>query len=285
MNSDHEILGFVHFCTGQGGLERVEIETPWSTAEIYLHGAHVTAFRKMDEPPLLFLSSSSEFAPGKAIRGGIPVIFPWFGPRDDGPAHGFARVSGWAVAATDIIGDGAVEIRLVLPPVPDFHVELTITVSQTLDLELRVTNTSDREISFENCFHTYLEIADIHQTTLAGLQGAARFDKITGRNTHESPAEITITAETDRIYADSSPSLAVSDPGHNRRIRVAKSGSVSTVVWNPWIAKSKAMPDFGDDEYLRMLCVESGNVADGRVTLPPGGKSILRQTLSSEPLA
>jgi glucose-6-phosphate 1-epimerase len=111
----HEIPGRVEVVNGRGGLPLVKISTPWSSAEIYLHGAHVAGFQKTGEPPLLFLSARSCFAADKPIRGGVPVIFPWFGPRAGEPAHGFARTLTWELVKTAAGPDGTTTIRLRLP--------------------------------------------------------------------------------------------------------------------------------------------------------------------------
>src|SRR6266403_98079 len=136
----NESLGRVAFLDGRGELPMLEISTPWSTAEIYLHGAQVTHFQKRDEPPLLFLSQCSRFAPNEAIRGGIPVILPWFGPREGMAAHGFARVKAWDLKEVVHAPDGSVSLRFKLPEYPEasafpaFDAEYVVTVSRSLNL-------------------------------------------------------------------------------------------------------------------------------------------------------
>ncbi len=205
--TDLEITGVVTFAEGNDGLPKILIETPWSSAEIYPHGAHVTGFQKNGEDPLLFLSKSSEFLSAKPIRGGVPIIFPWFGPREGLPAHGFARTVAWQLTDRSVRPDGSVDLYFRMPA-----------------------------IGF---------------------------------------------SEVDRIYSDTTATVEIVDPGLNRTIRVEKSGSQSTVVWNPWIGKSQTMADFGDDEYLQMVCVESGNVGANKITLPPGGLAVLKVVVSS----
>jgi len=284
----HEIPRRVEIANGNGGLPLVKINTPWSTAEIYLHGAHVTGFQKNDEPPLLFMSDKSLFAPDKAIRGGVPVCFPWFGPREGLPAHGFARVTAWELVATAGLPDGAVRLAFQLPEKAGganaFHgdVEFVVTVGDTLTLELRVTNTSPEPLSFEECLHTYFLVGDINAVAINGLKGVTYLDK-TDRNARklESGDAIKIISETDRVYLDTTGAVEILDVSLRRTIRVEKSGSASTVVWNPWVAKSRAMPDFGDEEFRRMVCVESGNVGQNNLTLAPGKASVLKVVLSS----
>ena len=287
-----EALGRVTFLDGQGEMPMLEISTAWSTAEIYLHGAHVTQFKKKDEPPLLFVSQCSRFAEGQPIRGGIPVIFPWFGAREGLGQHGFARVKAWELKEFAPAPDGSVSVRLRLPDCPEaaafpaFTADYIVTVSQSLTLQLVITNQSrDAEFTFENCLHTYFDVGDATAIAISGLKGISYLDKVAGfmEKTETSDA-LRIASEVDRVYLNTSGTVEILDPRLGRKILVEKQGSASTVVWNPWIAKSRQMPDFGDEEYERMICVESGNVASNSITLPPGGTSTLTVKLSSETL-
>jgi D-hexose-6-phosphate mutarotase len=287
-----EVIGRVTFLDGQGELPMLEISTAWSTVEIYLHGAHVTQFKKRDEPPLLFLSQCSRFVEGQPIRGGIPVIFPWFGAREGLAQHGFARVKAWDLKEFVPAPDGSVSVRLRLPAGPEaagfpaFTADYIVTVNQSLTLQLVITNQSrDAEFSFENCLHTYFEVADVTAISLGGLKGLSYLDKVAGfvEKTETSDA-LRISSEVDRIYQNTTGTVEILDPRLGRKIRVEKQGSASTVVWNPWIAKAQQMSDFGDEEYERMVCVESGNVASNSISLPPGGSSTLTVKLSSETL-
>ena len=177
-----EIPGRVVIVNGHGGLPLVKITTPWSVAEIYLHGAHVSGFQKNGEPPLIFMSAKSFFAPGKPIRGGVPICFPWFGNRDGEPSHGFVRSAAWQLVKTSAAPDGTVTARFALPEIPgreawkSLRAEFVVTVGDTLAMELIATNESRREtLEVENCLHTYFHVADIGAVTLTGLE-AAPFD-------------------------------------------------------------------------------------------------------------
>lgn len=287
-----EIPGRVTFQEGQGDLPTVEVRTPWSEAEIYPHGAHVTHFQKLTEPPLLFLSKMSRFEAGAPIRGGVPVVFPWFGPRAGQPAHGFARLEDWELKEITLSADGSSRLHFRLPDgleagdLPPFTVDYTVTVGEQLILHLAVTNrTPDRELSFEDCLHTYFAVGDITAVEITGLRGASYLDTLDhlARKVDADDA-IRIAAEVDRVYVDTSATVEIVDKAFRRRIRVAKEGSRSTVVWNPWSAKAQRLPDFGNDEYLQMVCVESGNVGPNQITLAPGQTSTLQVTLSTAPL-
>lgn len=279
------IPGHVTIAEGTNGLPKVLIETSGSSAEIYLHGAHVTHFQITGEAPLIFLSEASEFHPEKAIRGGIPMIFPWFGPREGFPAHGFARTAAWNLTETSVLADGSVRLSFHLPNIDGYGIKYGVTVGRSLSLEWIVTNTSDQQRTFETCLHTYFQISNIHDISITGLQDAAYHDKVAGTDSLETTAALRFESEVDRVYSDTTSTVEIHDPGFKRTIRVEKSGSNSTVVWNPWIEKSKRMADFGDDEYLQMVCVESGNVAANHITLPPGGRTAMTVEVSSEKLA
>jgi D-hexose-6-phosphate mutarotase len=288
--TEPQVLGRVAFADGRGDLPMLEVSTPWSNAEIYLHGAHVTHFKKNEEPPLLFLSQCSRFAEGQPIRGGIPIVFPWFGPREGLAQHGFARVKEWELKEFAPAADGRVSVRFRLPECPDsfgyppFTADYVVTVSQNLSLQLIVRNESkDKEFLFENCLHTYFAVSDITAVSVAGLAGASYLDKVASfLEKTETRDAIRIGSEVDRVYLNTTGSVEILDPRIGRRIRIEKKGSASTVLWNPWIAKAQQMADFGNDEYEQMLCIESGNVAQNSITLPPGGTSTLEVTLSSE---
>lgn len=284
--------GRVTFLDGQNELAALEISTAWSRAEIYLHGAHVTQFERKDEPPLLFMSQFSRFEAGQPIRGGIPVIFPWFGPREGMGQHGFARIKDWELKEFAPAPDGSVSVRFRLPDGPEasayppFSVEYVVTVNEALRLELIVKNLSpDRELVCEDCLHTYFEVGDATAISITGLKGASYLDKTDNSTRKTETADvIRIGSEVDRTYLDTSGPVEILDPVLQRKIRVEKSGSQSTVVWNPWIARAQQISDFGNEEYLRMVCVESGNVASNALKLPPGGSANLSVKLSSEKL-
>lgn len=283
--------GRVTFLDGQNELPMLEITTAWSSAEVYMHGAHMTRFRKEGEPPLLFMSLCSRFQEGQPIRGGIPVIFPWFGMREGLGQHGFARLKAWDLKEVAPQADGSVCLRFRFPECPEcaafppFTADYSITVSESLRLQLNVTNRSDEPLTFEECLHTYFEVSDITAVTIKGLQGVEYLDKAANfvRKTESEPG-IRIAFEVDRTYLNTTGRVEIIDPRLGRKIIIEKENSRSTVVWNPWIAKAQQMLDFGNDEYQRMICVESGNVGENQITLEPGQTSSLIVKLSSEVL-
>jgi len=281
----HDIPSRLTVFTGNGDLPAIRILTETSEAEIYPHGAHVTAFQKKGGAPLLFMSGSSDFLAGKPIRGGVPVIFPWFGGREGHPAHGTARITDWDLAESSLLTDQSVRLRFQLPCAEPADVAFIVTVGESLTMELVVTNTGTTDFTFESCLHTYFQVGDIHGIEVIGLKGARYTDSLTATPRVEESESIRFSSETDRIYQDTSATVEILDPALGRSIVVRKSGSKSTVVWNPWIDKSIRMPDFGDDEWPHMVCVESGNVKENATTLAPGESSTLKVEIDSAPLA
>jgi len=288
-----EIPGRIAVTAGNGGLRKVNVTTPFSTAEIYLHGAHVTGFQKNGGPPLIFLSAKSHFAPGKAIRGGVPVILPWFGNRDGEPSHGFARNTEWELVKTSEKSDGSVRLHFNLPENifekngwPPAEVDFTVTVHEKLTMELTVTNRLRENFTFENCLHTYFHVGDIGAVSVTGLQGASYVDNAGdghGALKTDGEAVLRISRETNRLYQDTTGLVEIRDESLKRIIRVEKSGSHSTVVWNPWTTQ-KLPDDFDPAEHKHMVCVESGNIKRNKISLAPGKTSALKVVLSSAPL-
>jgi len=276
---------------GRGGLDCLFVDTEACTGEIHLHGAHVTGWQPRGSAPVVWMSGRSAFEPGKPIRGGIPICFPWFGPHPSDPAqppHGFARLSAWTL---DRVGrdDGpqgdAVAVTLSLrtdagqPHAWPHRCLLTFkaTFGRELALELAVSNVGDTPCIVQEALHTYFSVGDIRQVAVEGLAGATFVDKMRGGERFvQDAAPIRFAGETDRVYLGAAGATTIVDAALRRRIEIAKTGSRSTVVWNPWIAKARAMPDFGDDEWPSMVCVETANVLDDALTLPPGGEHRLQ---------
>ncbi|MCM3660519.1 D-hexose-6-phosphate mutarotase [Georgenia satyanarayanai] len=274
---------------GEGGLPVLRVATALATGEVYLHGAHVTAWTPAGADPVLWVSNASRFVPGEAIRGGVPICFPWFGAgREPGlapPPHGFARLAPWRLVAAEEDDGGAVTLTLELTDadvadVPAaqawphaFTATYTVTFGRELTLALTVENTGEGEISYEEALHTYLAVADARTTTVQGLDGATYLDKAPGGAPDHvtQRGDVAFTAETDRVYG-STGTVVVVDESAGRRIGIDKDGSANTVVWNPWVDKAAAMPDYGDDEWPSMVCVETANALDAAISLAPGAR-------------
>jgi glucose-6-phosphate 1-epimerase len=283
LRSRFSIPGVVSIDRDPHGLAVVTALARGATAQVYLHGAHVRYYKPRGAVPVLFMSEKSNFAEGTAIRGGVPIIFPWFGPHPTDstkPAHGWARTRSWTLEGVTHESD-AVTVQFSLAA-DGFALDYGVVVGPELRMELGICNAGAAPVTFEEALHTYLLVADVRQVTVEGLSGRQYLDKVDGMKRKTQSGPITITGETDRVYLDTPDTVAVHDPAGGRRITVAKEGSASTVVWNPWVEKSKKMPDFGDDEWPRMLCVETANVAENAVTLEPGRRHVMRAAVRVE---
>jgi D-hexose-6-phosphate mutarotase len=277
---------------GRNGLPRVQIATAEATGEVYLHGAHVTAWQPAGATPVIWVSRDSLFAADKAIRGGVPICFPWFAAHAteaSAPMHGFARLAAWQLADAVAAG-GAVHLSFVLTDSEAsrrsawphrFRAEFRVSVGARLGMALDVSNPGPAAFSYEAALHTYFAVGDIRRVTVTGLSGTDYLDKVDGFARKRQPdAPIAFTGETDRIYLDTEATTVIHDPALRRRVEVAKSGSQSTIVWNPWSERARALADFGDDQWPEMLCIETANVRERAVTLEAGSHHSMKASIS-----
>jgi glucose-6-phosphate 1-epimerase len=279
--SRYTIPGIVSLRLGAGDLPYLAITTNRAEAHVYLHGAHVTHYQPRDAShPVLWMSGKSYFEPGKPIRGGVPLVFPWFGPRATDknlPAHGFARTQSWTLVGADH-SEGIATVTLALSANDatrklwphEFDLRYTATVRDALELSLQVRNTSDVPFTFEEALHTYLNVGDVRRIELDGLSGRPFIDKMDHATRKTQSGPIRFEDETDRVYVETRDDVTVRDELLRRSVLVSKGGSLATVVWNPWTEKARRMVDYGDDEWPGMVCVETANCADHPVTLQPG---------------
>jgi D-hexose-6-phosphate mutarotase len=285
--------GSVRLERGAGGLERLVIDGPAAKGEIYLHGAHVTGWQPRGHAPVIWLSPASAFAAGSPIRGGVPICFPWFGAHASdasAPGHGFARLHRWALeSAREQDGAAVVALRLATdaahplsPAWPHaFAARHIVSFGERLDMRLEIENPGPSSITFEEALHTYFAISDIWNVTVSGLEGTEYLDKVGGsaRRRQEDEA-IRFTGETDRVYLATQATCTIHDPGLRRDIVIAKQGSDTTVVWNPWIDKTARLADLPKDGWTEMVCVETCNAGASAITLRPGERHEMSAELS-----
>ncbi|MDA3872853.1 MAG: D-hexose-6-phosphate mutarotase [Kiritimatiellae bacterium] len=284
-----EIPGHVQPDTGAGGLSCFQLRGQGSTATVYLHGAHVTAFQPEDSSPVLWMSECSQYADGFPIRGGIPICWPWFGPHpcdDSQPAHGVARLRAWTPLEASVLQDGRCRLRLGFTPEgeecrlvpPGLRLEYTITVGHVLSVELDTVNEGSAPVAFEDALHAYFALTDATSARVTGLEGAPYLDRMDGMATKVQSGPVRFEGETDRVYFNPNGETRLEDNG--RSLRIIQRGAANTVVWNPWITKSNAMPDFGDDEWKGMCCVEAVNCLRERRMLLPGTRHRSRMEIA-----
>lgn len=285
--------GLAEVVAGKGGLPKVQITSPAGTAEIYLYGAHVTRWCPAGEQEVLFVSEASDWAPGKAIRGGIPICFPWFGPKAgdaSAPNHGFARLREWRLDSLTALDDGGVTMVCVLESDAatqalwphTFCAAYRITVGKTLRLELTVINNGTAPLRFEEALHTYFSVGQIAQVRIQGLDQTSYLDKNDQFRAKRQVGDLYFEGPVDHVYLHTGEPVDIIDPGLRRRVRTEKQHSTNTVTWNPWQEGAAALRDFGDDEWRHMVCVEGSNVMDAAIVLGPGEEHSLRVTLRVE---
>lgn len=282
----------VTFRKGPGEFTTVIIDNGAAEAEICLHGAHLMKFVPAGAVPVLWMSKSSWFEPDRPIRGGVPICWPYFGAAADPalPAHGFARLSEWNLAEIDSSEKGMTRVALTLSPadvtavpVPfPFELRMEFVIGKVLQMTLTMKNCSDSEQIITDALHTYFNVKSAGAITISGLDGVSYEDRVVGAKVFGGvqDGDIRIDREVDRVYLDTADAVEIHDPGYDRTILVEKFGSESTVVWNPWIRKSQAMPDFGDDEYHTMVCIEAVNAAKDRRILAPGATHVISQRIT-----
>lgn len=284
--ASHTIPGVLGFAKNENGLVYASISSAACTAVIYLQGAHLAEWCPSGQQPVLFLSKRSMKAPGKAIRGGVPIIFPWFGARTaseyssrtDGPAHGFARTSQWQVAEAKVNGDDVI-MTLTLDSddstralgYDNFRLKYELVIGENLELHLTVENRSAETLFFEEAMHTYFFVGDARQISIHGLDDTDYFDKTDEfKRKRQTESALILTGETDRPYVGTETVVQIDDPVLQRRIIISKQNSRTTVVWNPWTELTAKMADMSSDGWMRMVCIETANALEDAVTLAPG---------------
>ncbi len=283
LNKQWGIKNQLAFDATHSGLVIANINNNLASASIALQGAHLMEWVPTGEKPVIWLSPDATLAPGKSIRGGVPICWPWFAAHQDQvdfPTHGFARTVPWQVTNTAQRSGGETQITLQLDsasippklwPQPT-SITCQIIIGKTLGITLTTFNKGQNEITISEALHTYFSVSDIRNISINGLHDCPYLDKVDGMQQKQQTADITFVNEVDRIYIDTKANCIIHDPGLLRRIHIRKTGSESTVVWNPWIEKSTQMGDMGSEGYLNMVCVESANAAHNLITIPAGGK-------------
>ena len=283
------------FRSGPGGLLHADVDAAGGRASLCLQGAQLTHFQPAAQAaPLLWLSPRARYAAQRPIRGGVPVCWPWFGAHASDaslPLHGYARVAPWELIDSACV-DGVVQLtlrmraddatRLVWPH--DTPLELYVEVGDALSLELTTINADEVPVKLGEALHAYFTIGDVEQVEVLGLADTRYLDKTQGFAEARQSGPLRIAGETDRVYLDTEARCSIVDPLLQRRVVIDKSGSSSTVVWNPGEQRAADMADIGSAHWRGMLCVESANALANALTLQPGELHTLAVRYSAEAL-
>ncbi|MEJ7137116.1 D-hexose-6-phosphate mutarotase [Amphibiibacter pelophylacis] len=290
--------------TRPDGWTTLRVRTALAQADIALHGGQILHWQpRHAAQPVLWLSPQAVLRDGQAIRGGVPVCWPWFGPADraGNPAHGVVRTRAWSLRQATAEADGRLLLSLDGPAFPASaapgwqSATLRLEISVGLELALALTTTAPPEAGPETgpdtgawrlteALHSYFAISDVAHTRITGLGGCAGADKLQSGAAVTLPQSIDPAQPVDCMVAHSGEAL-IADSGWQRQIRVRKSGSATTIVWNPGAARAAQLPDMAQDGLWRgMVCVEAGNGPGQPVRLAPGATHRLAMTLSVEAL-
>jgi glucose-6-phosphate 1-epimerase len=273
------IPGVARVSEGNGGLARVQITGAFGQGEMYLHGAHVTSWAPAGNDEVIFISTKSRWEEGQAIRGGIPICFPWFrGKSDDAhaPAHGFVRTKMWQLesitqnengVAVTMFTQSDEHTRKWWPG--EFRLVHRAAFGSNLRMELICTNTGTTPFRFEEALHTYNRIANIQDARLQGLDGVSYLDNTDSNKEKTQRGDVSIASATDSAYCNTQNEVDLLDLSNKRRIRLRKEHSLSTVVWNPWSEGAARLQDLGDGEWKQYLCVEASNILGAAINLAP----------------
>ena len=283
LNNQYKITGQLEIIAGKGGLPMIQIKNAKAQALISIHAGQVLSFQPNGESEdVLFLSSKAYYQDGKAIKGGAPICWPWFGADPEGkgrPGHGFVRNRGWNMVATEALANGDIKVTVGLDDTPEtqaiwphsFSLRQEIIIGDSLNLSLITRNTGKEKFSITQAFHTYFKVGDITRAKVLGLAGCDYLDKTGGGSVQKhQTGDVIIDAEVDRIYLNVGNTLTIDDSVLNRRIQITSQGSQTAVVWNPWEKIAKEMADLEDDDYKRLLCVETINAANDVVEVSSG---------------
>ncbi|MGF1588562.1 MAG: D-hexose-6-phosphate mutarotase [Pleurocapsa sp.] len=281
LNADYGIANKVKFIEGKGGFPVIEISNEHAQATISVYAGQVLSFKPVNQSEVMFVSSKAYYQSGKAIKGGAPICWPWFGrdPEDKGrSSHGFVRNRLWQMRHVTSTQDGATQVRMGLVDTAatrkiwdySFDVAIAITVGSSLTIELITQNTGQESFSLTQALHTYFQIADINQVAVLGLAGKTYLDKVDGGQQKTQAGTVTFAGECDRIYLDVPSELMIEDRAWNRKIKVTATNSKTAIVWNPGADISANMADLGDQDYMNFVCVETANAANEIIEVAAG---------------
>jgi glucose-6-phosphate 1-epimerase len=286
------IPGVARVSEGNGGLARVQITGALGEGEMYLHGAHVTSWKPSGNDEVLFISTKACWKEGQAIRGGIPICFPWFrGKVEDtqAPAHGFVRTKIWQIDSV-VENENGVAVTMSTRSEGrtrrwwpgEFRLLHRATFGTELRLELICRNTGTTPFRFEEALHTYNRIANIQDVRIQGLDRVSYLDNTESNKEKVQRGDATIASPIDSAYRNTQSEVDLLDPNMKRRIRLRKEHSLSTVVWNPWSEGAARLQDLGEGEWRQFLCVEASNILDAAINLLPGQEHRMTAVLRVE---
>lgn len=285
-----------------GELHCWRIRSSFAELLIARQGAQVLSYQRTGEPPLLWLSDEAIFRQGKSVRAGAPVCWPWFGNlqrnpetvqsmyhAEHAPAHGLVRTRDWQLLGLEEVGESLrIEFEMAeaqggLPGWPHpVELKLVVVLDAALTLQLTSRNLGHSPVTLSQALHSYFAVSDVRRAEVHGVEGLSYIETLSDWQQRHQQGALAFSGETDRIYLNTPQTLSIVDPAWGRRIILTSSRSRSAVIWNPWTARAKELPDMADDGWQRMLCIETANVWDDVVQLQPGASSSLGVRIDCE---
>lgn len=271
--------------TTVGGADALHVRTSTSEATLLLDGAQLISWIPAGGQELLWVSPESSYGPGSSVRGGIPLVGPWFGPGRDGEKpykHGWLRSNRWTLTGAQSTQSTAVlRLELADPEWSGLLATVRIEISATLRIELTLI-AGAQATEVESALHTYFAVGDVRESSVAGLGGIGYLDNTRDLESGEQEAGDLVPAPPlDRIYETAGHDLEIRT-ADGRRIRSAAEGTNRTVVWNPGADGAAGLDDMPTDAWPQFLCVEPAVCKDGAVSLSPGEAHTIAVTYSIE---
>jgi D-hexose-6-phosphate mutarotase len=265
----------------------IHVNHPLATATISLQGGQVLEWKPRSQvEPVLWSADPTHWLSGRAIRAGVPICWPWFGahPTEQAaPAHGYARLCDWEVAEISMESLGTIDIDLRMMPTHEvatrYPLNATlvsrISVGEALSISLTTTNTGEAPITITEALHAYFNVGEIDDIQIEGIEGNDFIDLIDQNIRKTQVGAIRFTGETGRVYLNTLNECFIVDRALGRTIKIEKSNSHSTVVWNPWLETASKMNDLGPVAWQKLVCVESANALENFVMIKPRSQHTL----------
>jgi glucose-6-phosphate 1-epimerase len=273
-----------------GGRDALQLDGPGGSLLLALHGAQVLSWRS-PHGEVLWCGSKAEYAPGKPVRGGIPLVFPWFGdhPSDKKlPAHGFARNLTWRLVTArpgpEVVLETNDDVETRAMWAHAFGLQFTVSLAQDARFTLTVENRGTTAFRCEEALHTYFAVGDIHTASVHGLQGVPHIEAAADpEGAWDKQAPLQFRAETDRVFQGVPDRLELRAPALRRTVTLQTTNARSAIVWNPWPVKTARLSGLAADDWKQFCCIESANVKSNAVTVAPGESHSLSLTLGCRP--
>lgn len=276
------------------GIFLAKIDNALATATISLYGGHVVTWQpKSQDTPVLWCSELVQYKPGKAIRAGVPVCWPWFGAHPTNPkapSHGYARINNWLIDSVSTAVNGATEICMSLCDSEHSQsqagvmasLSLHISIGEVFSIAMTTRNTGKETVDITEALHAYFYVSDIAQIQISGLSACKYVDLIDNNIIKTQSDTISFSSELSRVFVNTTDECLIHDPGLSRTIKIAKTGSKTTVVWNPGIDTATKMDDLGSSGWRKMVCVETANALTDIVHIEPEQQHTLTVAYSVE---